>query len=185
MKNKLAALYEPFKKWLDNGPIWVFSDPHFNDEDCKIMDPDWIDPEEQVKRINTKVGKKDTLIILGDIGDLEYAKKLKGYKVLITGNHDRGASYYKDVFNEVYTGPLFIHPNIVLSHEPIELSFGYNIHGHRHGKTRFIYRANTNVMINVAADVIDYTPVRLDKVIQEFKVTDIHRVAIEKQKERK
>ena len=40
-------------------------------------------------------------------------------------------------------------------------------------------------MINVAADVIDYTPVRLDKIIQEFKVTDIHRVAIEKQKERK
>ena len=91
----------------------------------------------------------------------------------------------QDVFNEVYTGPLFIHPNIVLSHEPIELKFGYNIHGHKHGKTRFIYRVNTNVMINVAADVIDYTPVRLDKIIQEFKVTDIHRVAIEKQKERK
>ena len=57
-------LYEPFKKWKDGGVIWIFSDPHFGDSDCKLMDKRWISPEEQVDRINSKVGKKDTLIII-------------------------------------------------------------------------------------------------------------------------
>lgn len=75
--------------------IWIYSDPHFNDSDCKIMDPNWISADEQIKRINSKVGKKDMLVILGDVGDVECVRKLNGYKVLITGNHDKGRTTYQ------------------------------------------------------------------------------------------
>ena len=92
---KRRIIYENLsKEWQNNNLIWVYSDPHFNDSDCKVMDPNWISAEEQISRINKKVGKKDMLIILGDIGDIECVKKLNGYKVLITGNHDKGHTTY-------------------------------------------------------------------------------------------
>lgn len=189
-------LYEPFKKWKDSGVIWIFSDPHFGDSDCKLMDKKWISPEEQVDRINSKVGKKDTLIILGDIGDLEYVKLLKGYKVLIMGNHDKGASNYKKIygeietpygkriihnklFDEVYEGALTIGPDIFLSHEPMNLSFGVNISGHNHAGPH-ITQTPHSITINVAANVIGYEPMRLDKLIDGLEYDGIHRLAIDK-----
>ena len=62
----LKYLYEPFKKWSDGGQVWVYSDPHFEDNDCKFMSADWPTPQEQVIKINSKVGRNDTIIILGD-----------------------------------------------------------------------------------------------------------------------
>ena len=92
----LPQLYKKFQDWSAKGSVWVYSDPHFGDSDCKIMDPNWITPEEQVKKINDKVKKGDTLIILGDIGNPEYIKRIKaGYKILISGNHDVGLTNYK------------------------------------------------------------------------------------------
>lgn len=35
--------------------------------------------------------------MLGDVGDIECIRKLNGYKVLITGNHDVGADNYRRV----------------------------------------------------------------------------------------
>lgn len=50
----------------------------------------------QVDSINKVCTKNDCLVILGDVGNVDYVKKLKaGYKVLIIGNHDSGASNYK------------------------------------------------------------------------------------------
>ena len=92
----LPQLYKTFQDWSAKGSVWVYSDPHFGDSDCKIMDPNWITPEEQVKKINDKVKKGDTLILLGDIGNPEYIKRIKaGYKILISGNHDVGLTNYK------------------------------------------------------------------------------------------
>ena len=92
----LPQLYKTFQDWSAKGSVWVYSDPHFGDSDCKIMDPNWITPEEQVKKINDKVKKGDTLIILGDIGNPEYIKRIKaGYKILVSGNHDVGLTNYK------------------------------------------------------------------------------------------
>lgn len=92
----IDTLYDCFKHWTEKGSCFLYSDPHFDDEDCKIMDPNWVDPQVQVDKINKLVHKNDTLVILGDIGNVEWIKKLKaGYKVLITGNHDIGASKYK------------------------------------------------------------------------------------------
>ena len=72
------------------------------------MSPDWITPQEQISIINGMVMKNNTVICLGDVGNPEYIKDIKARKkILILGNHDaKGA--YKNCFDEIYTGPLFI-----------------------------------------------------------------------------
>lgn len=102
----LNNLYEMFKKWsyvdgIHKNSVWVYSDTHFNQEDMKHLRKNYIGDDQQIKRINNKVGKNDTIIILGDVGDLNFVKKIKGYKVLIMGNHEKGASNYKRVADYV------------------------------------------------------------------------------------
>ena len=99
----IPLLYPCFKHW-DNQAIWVYSDPHFGDEDMDVLVPNRPSREEMIERINLKVGRKDTIIFLGDIGDIECIRKIRGYKVLITGNHDAGKTSYerksrKEFFN--------------------------------------------------------------------------------------
>ncbi|MBP5407663.1 MAG: hypothetical protein J6Y42_00820 [Bacilli bacterium] len=49
----------------------------------------------QIDNINKLCNKCDTLVILGDVGNVECVKKLKaGRKILIMGNHDKGKSNY-------------------------------------------------------------------------------------------
>ena len=92
----IKSLYDCFKHWSDKGSVWIISDPHFADEDCKLMNPDWPEPEQQVKIINKNIHKLDTLICLGDVGDESYISLINcRHKVLITGNHDKGSSIYK------------------------------------------------------------------------------------------
>lgn len=178
----IDSLYDCFKHWAAQGSVYIMSDTHFDDHDCKLMDPNWITPEEQIKILNKKVFKNDTLILLGDIGDPEWAKKIKARKILITGNHDI-PHYYKDIFEEIYTGPVFIAPKILLSHEPIYgLHFCINIHGHDHGgEMRYDDRSGAK-HINIAANVCGYTPINLKEEIKKglvSNVQDIHRITID------
>lgn len=180
-------LYDQFRHWFheDRGSVWFYSDPHFSDEKMKFIRKNYIGDEEQVRRINSKVGKWDTLVILGDVGNVEYVNKLRGYKVLIMGNHDSGASNYKPYFDEVYEGPLIISEKIILSHEPISYSFMLNIHGHDH--SGWESSLHNNWYWNMCAEHIDYTPVNLNKIIESgaLKAIDsIHRITIDEASER-
>ena len=96
-------LYPLFDHWFRGGNIWLYSDPHFSDDEMKYIRKDYIGDEEQVKRINSKVGKNDTIIILGDIGNTDWVKKIRGYKVLIMGNHDSGKSNYQRIIKDYET----------------------------------------------------------------------------------
>lgn len=101
----IHCLYDSFKHWSEKGGVYILSDPHFDDEDTKLMNPNWIDPEEQLKILNSKIHKTDTFICLGDCGDLEYFRRLKaGRKILIKGNHDdKGNSIYKkEIITKVF-----------------------------------------------------------------------------------
>ena len=63
-------LYDKFKNWYDNNAtIYLYSDPHFSDHEMPWIRTNYISDEEQVMRINSKVGKNDTIIFLGDIGN--------------------------------------------------------------------------------------------------------------------
>ena len=93
----ISTLYEPFRHWSENGSVYILSDLHFADSDCKLMDPNWITPEEQLEIINNVVFKGDTFVCLGDVGNPKYVSMIKAWKkILLLGNHDaRGA--YKDL----------------------------------------------------------------------------------------
>lgn len=229
----IAGLYKIFDHWHKEGALFIYSDPHFNDADLKagIERPD---AEELVKLINSKVGRKDTIIILGDIVDIEPVKKIRGYKVLIMGNHDSGRTNYErktwsikfdkeqyqrdeamlemqriypgcrytisegyqfhspfeywkvvadnQLFDEVYEGPLMIGEKLILSHEPIDVPWAFNIHGHDHVG----YRRKNHM--NVCADVIGYIPVNMNQFMKSgvmAHVETIHRDTIDKAIERK
>ena len=226
-------LYPCFKHWLEYDNIFLLSDPHFNDPEMVYLRKNYISDEEQVKRINARVGKKDLLICLGDVGDVSFVSKLKaGYKVLIKGNHDdKGDSYYQRVrnevkcfsaepekvqaeiakcvtdinsftkldevikkyttikvednhlFDEVYSGPVWIAEKILLSHERIDLPFAFNIYGHQHADP-----INNDHLMCICAEHIDYTPISLLKLVKDgafSKVDSIHRTTIDKATERK
>lgn len=221
----IETLYSPFRKWTEKGTLWVYSDPHFSDPEMVELRKNYIGDDEQIARINSKVGKNDTIIFLGDIGNEEMVRKIRGYKVLIMGNHDKGVNkykrlrvyhgyYYKDIyskqqvfdsmnkrypgwairvndsdscwhatadnglFDEVYEGPLFIAEKLILSHEPINLPYAFNIHGHDHSNWHKGER-----QLNVCAEHIDYTPVNVNRLIKNgllSKVDSIHRMTIDR-----
>lgn len=179
-------LYDGFKHWYKGGQIYFYSDPHFNDAEQMFLRPDYIGDEEQVKSISSKIGKNDTIIILGDIGDLSYVKKIRGYKILVMGNHDSGPSNYKGsygLFDEVYEGPLFISDRILLSHEPIELPYCLNIHGHDHSLWA---RFTVGKHINCCAEILGYEPISLKDIIKDGWLKDvknIHRLYIDDRNE--
>lgn len=108
----INILYDCFKHWSKTGSVYIYSDMHFSDaEHFKLLKannnvPEGINSVEeldeyQIKNINEIVHKCDTLICLGDVGNVELVKRLKaGRKILLTGNHDRGAGYYQRVIIE-------------------------------------------------------------------------------------
>ena len=183
----ISTLYEPFRHWSESGSVYILSYLHFDDSDCKLMDPNWITPEEQLEIINNMVFKSDTFVCLGDVGNPKYVPMIKARKkILLLGNHDaRGA--YKGLFDEIYSGPLFISDKILLSHEPVYgLPWCLNIHGHDHSGME-AYRECCK-HINLAANVCGYTPINLGKLIKDGILSDIdsiHRQTIDRAVEKK
>ena len=180
----LPGVYKLFnEKWSEYQTVWIISDTHFGDAELTSQIPKRPTDEEFIKIINSKVGKKDILIHLGDVGDPKVAKKLKGYKILIKGNHDRGNRNYNKVFNEIYEGPLIIGEKIILSHEPVAIKGMVNLHGHNHNCS-----ADEKTYFNFCADVIDYTPVHFNSWLKKgylSKIETIHRKTINKATEKK
>ena len=179
----LPGIYDMFNKaWKDYQTIYIISDTHFGDDDLKKAFPNRPSDDELVKLINSKVGKKDLLIHLGDVGDLEYMKKIRGHKILIAGNHEPGLEKYKEIFDEVYTGALIIGEKLILSHEPVDIPWVFDIHGHDHAGTK------RKGHLNVCADVINYTPINFNQFLKSgasSKIQTIHRETIDKATERK
>jgi calcineurin-like phosphoesterase family protein len=231
----IQGLYKIFDHWHQEGTLWIFSDPHFGDDDLTTGIRNRPSPAEIVQRINAKCGRKDTLICLGDVGDVEYVKLLRAkHKILICGNHDAGRTNYERqiitrkfpkelfqkqealdemkrvypgcrysiddgydfhqpfeywqvtadnmLFDEVYEGPLMIAEKLILSHEPVDVSWAYNIHGHDHkGHKR---KNHTNVCV----DVTGYQPINMNQWMKSgamAHVETIHRDTIDKATVRK
>ena len=178
---KLPQLYDIFReRWERFQTAHIISDTHFGDKDLQANIKDRPNDEDYVKLINSKVGKNDLLICLGDVGDIEYARRLKGYKILIAGNHDAGMSNYKDVFDEVYAGALIVGEKLILSHEPVDVPWAFNIHGHAHHGEPM----SDNQHFNVCGEARKcYEPVNLNQFMKAgfmSKIQTIHRDVIDK-----
>lgn len=224
----IQGLYKIFDHWHKEGSTWIISDTHFGDEELAKAFPNRPTAEEQVKMINKYAGKHDTLIILGDVGDVDYVRKLRaGYKILIMGNHDAGITNYqkktmvgvyskdgweqeeaaKDMmakypkcnyftresfvlsswevsakdplFDEVYEGPVMIAEKLILSHEPVDIPWAFNIHGHIHDSKH----KNDDHHLNVCADAINYQPINMNQFMKSGalnKIETLHRATIDK-----
>ena len=233
----IAGLYKAFDHWHQEGTLWIISDTHFGDTDIRRGFPDRPADDELVKRINSFVGRKDTILHLGDVGDVSYVKQLRAkYKILIMGNHDCGRTLYerqiitrtfpqeifqKDeallemqriypgcryiiseeydfenenyvwvvkadnmLFDEVYEGPLMISEKLILSHEPIDVSWAFNLHGHIHDPKH----KNDKYHFNVCSDAIGYMPVNMNQWMKQgylSRIESIHRITIDKASEKK
>ena len=232
----LPGIYDSFQHWGEkHQTVWIYSDPHFNDDELAGGIKGRPSAEEQVKRINAKCGRRDCLIVLGDVGDIEYVRQLRAeYKVLIMGNHDAGSSNYKRqvikeiydqdkytkeqaiaeakakfpnwkitisedysfhspfmrwvicadnlLFDEVYEGALIVGEKLILTHEPVEIPWLFNIHGHDHAGHK---RANH---LNVCSDVIGWEPVNFNQFLKSgftSKIQTIHRETIDNATKRK
>lgn len=226
----LPGIYDMFAQKWNGQTVWIYSDPHFSDMDLECGIKNRPSDDEQIRRINAKCGRKDTLIILGDVGDIECVRRLRAaHKVLICGNHDSGATNYKRqiitqqffkkyytkqqamdlvksmfpnckytidesdelvweisadnmLFDEVYEGALIIGEKLILSHEPVDIPWLYNIHGHDHAGVK---RPNH---MNVCSDVIGYEPINFNQFLKAghmSKIQTIHRETIDKATDRK
>lgn len=180
----IKTLYPKFQEWSSTGSIYIISDTHFEDSDCKLMDPDWITPQEHIDIIKEKIQRPDTLIHLGDVGDGKWLDQIPAHnKILITGNHDV-LSKVSQYFTDIYTGPLFIADRILLSHEPIEglEEIAMNIHGHDH--MGIIRRNHTNL----ASNIYGYKVFNLGNAIKDGLLSNIenyHRNTIDKATKKK
>ena len=180
----IKSLYPIFQRWSSNGSVWIISDTHFDDGDREYMGYT-ISTQEHVDIVKRVVCKNDTLIHLGDVGDLSYIKRLKCYKVLIMGNHDQSIEKMQKIFDEVYSGPLWISDKLVLSHEPLRLKdnittwtdIAFNIHGHDHNWGDF-----DDYHLDLAQNIFGYFPLNLKNFINSGKlkkIKNIHRVTID------
>ena len=180
----IDTLYPIFReKWSNGRSCFLTSDTHFSDEDRHLMGYD-ITEKEQIAILKKYVNGQ-CLIHLGDVGNPEYLKELNCYKVLIMGNHDERVGKFKDYFDEIYTGPLFIAEKLVLSHEPICVEAGitrnpiaFNIHGHDHSGEYY----NDDYHLNICQNVFGYEPLNLKEFIKDGilkGVKSIHREIID------
>ena len=180
----LPGVYKIFNDRWCNQTVWIISDLHFDDEDLRAGMPNRPSDDELVRKINAKVGRKDTLIVLGDCGSPEFVQQLRGYKVLIAGNHEPGLTAFDKIFDEIYSGPLMIGEKIILSHEPIPgITWAMNVHGHNHNKNS----KNDANHFNVCADVISYEPINFNQWLKSghlAKVQTLHRQIIDNASER-
>lgn len=122
--------------------IWFGSDFHLGHKNIQKFRTEVSSQKENEERIyhevNSLVGKRDTLYLLGDICFTMEAMQLisscPGTKYLVRGNHDQlNTSVYLKVFKEVYG--LLKYKEFWLSHAPIhpnELRGRINLHGHVH-----------------------------------------------------
>lgn len=229
----IAGLYDMFNfMWDKYQTIHLISDTHFDDEELYVGTNkiERADSNEYVKLINSKVGRKDLLIHLGDCGNLEQIAKIRADKVLIMGNHDTGATKYKrqkwkkifdkckytkaealaemkklypncryditegydlhqpfirwvvtadnGLFDWVFEGPVQIGEKLILSHEPVECGWAFNIHGHIHS---FAHKDDTRHMCICPEVTRQFEPINFNRLMKSgfmSKVETQHRKTI-------
>jgi calcineurin-like phosphoesterase family protein len=160
---------------------YLIADPHFSHANIiKYEKRPFVDTEDMDNSIimywNNLVDENDLIFVLGDVffckSDRQryIASRLKGRKILIRGNHDRGISDTKfkklgfDVHNYYfYEGYLLTHyPQPLEGMKRIMEEYGVkgNIHGHVHSE---INDLDQNFYRCVSVECTDYHPVWFHK----------------------
>lgn len=174
---------------MNKAKIFLISDNHFGDYDgpksvIEIFDRKFDNSAQMNAKMmenwNTVVGPYDIVISLGDFAWLsyemkKYADKLNGIKYFILGNHDfeGDRKWLKEVNFQDAIFPLmsiitYKNRDFVLVHRPEDVPYWWNgwvIHGHHHTMPEYPFIDGKKRNINVACELVNYTPVSLDWIV--------------------
>ena len=129
---------------------------------------------------NRKVSSHDKIFVLGDFSfhnaenTKAIVKKLRGYKILVMGNHDTGHSakwWLEAGFDEVCKYPIILDEFWILSHEPLYVNAHMpyaNIFGHVHNRPEFKDLSQQTFCVSV--ERIGYAPIDFEEV--KLKITE-------------
>ena len=82
------------------------------------------------------------------------------------------------LFDEVYSGPLMIGEKLMLSHEPLDIKWAFNLHGHTHAHSH----KNDKYHFNCCAEAINFSPINFNQWMKMgyiAKIESIHRSTID------
>jgi len=189
--------------------IWFIADTHFLHEKIFEFFPariqqaledsigkDFVNHDQWlINRINSKVGKKDTIYFLGDVS---LGSKIKtealldtidGRKILIAGNHDKNLLHstrfqeIKQIKNFTFNSENIPNLHIVLCHYPISVwerkeHNSLHLHGHTHGRSSALHKEIVNNINSwdVGVDVNNYYPISLKEVLEKLKYKHIQKI---------
>lgn len=118
--------------------VWVSSDYHLNHKNIIKYCNRPFDSVDRMNKViirnhNRVVKNDDTWIFLGDFAltsankTEQFLKKLNGYKIIVTGNHDKSPERMKELgFNEAYKS-MYIYEGKILSHVPVYIEGRLNM----------------------------------------------------------
>lgn len=178
--------------------IYVIADTHFyHNNIIKYCDRPFEDVEKMnefiINKWNSVVSNEDIVLHLGDFGFgskeqlTNICQQLNGYKILLKGNHDlrKGNGFFIDCgFQEVYKNKEMLlteilgipqdfiktDSDVILSHYPrVVPNDKLNIHGHIHNAPLDINQFNQDNHICVSIEMINYEPVSLIKIVEEWR----------------
>lgn len=101
------------------------------------------------------------------------ALKPEYYKVKVD-TINSSVEYDCGMFEEIYDGPLMISPHIVLSHSPVKISSGLNVHGDSFcgGETEHI--KDKLVWFNATSNILNFEPVNLEKIYYSLSIKTLY-----------
>ena len=161
--------------------IWFWADPHLNHSNiigyCSRPFGDSSEMTQKlIENFNSRVQKKETVYILGDIGFglpdkiRTLLDKLHGELYLIRGNHD------ENIINKPQVSARFkwikdLHvlryqrQKIVLCHYPLEswqfqAQGAFHLHGHCHGNLK----RKVSRRMDIGVDCTNYFPISFDEI---------------------
>jgi calcineurin-like phosphoesterase family protein len=168
---------------LDKVPtekIWFTSDQHYGHKNIiEFSKRPFVGVghmnQAMVEWYNDTIEDDDVVIHVGDLafGDEYFANNvlshLKGYKILVVGNHDFMGKKLRrfEGYDEIHLclGLERDKQKFVITHYPFEeCPKGYrNIHGHTHAASFESYRGDTHFNVNV--EFHSYKPIQLRKIL--------------------
>jgi calcineurin-like phosphoesterase family protein len=170
--------------------IFFISDQHYsheniltfrNSETDELIRPEFSSAEEMnevmIENHNEVVGDFDKVYFLGDLGFkintlAQILSRLRGKKRLILGNHDYSTKkdfmmyfeYFEKIMESRRMGELlFTHRPVLLGENEVRIKA--NCHGHIHEQNI----DHDPRYLNISVEQIDYTPVSLDWIIDQYK----------------
>jgi calcineurin-like phosphoesterase family protein len=135
----------------------VFPRPEFKDNNDMN--------ETMIQNWNSVVSRDDLVISIGDFcytDPRRWLDQLNGNKIMIRGNHDNWCEGYAGDWHMILE---YQKKRFYVTHDPAYVPREWTewvIHGHHHDMPDYPFINGKQKNINVACELVDYTPVALD-----------------------